>query len=717
MANFFGQQEDARQQTTQLVAIYGVTVLLLILGVYATVLSVLEYGVGPSLFEEGSALESARAAAYGDGAIVWVRPWILAIVSAAILTFIGGAGLFQMRSLRDGGHIVARRLHGTKIDPAQAMGLNRQLLNVVEEMAVAAGMPAPPVYVLPEKGINAFSAGLTPEDAVIGVTRAAVDRLDRDELQGMVAHETSHILNGDMRLNLRLMAWTHGIQLLSTLGRKLLYGAVSIPIGLGKGVWRTAKMFFGILRGGEQGSQSESSGRFGCCAFAFVAFVLVPLFLYILSNLVMAMFMGTVPILLVVLGTPAGRMILILATALAVLGGLCYLGGLLIKARVSKEREVLADAAAVQFTRNPEGIGGALLKLRDCEHGGAVQAPYAGTVRHLFFGSVNGTTGLLSTHPSTEERLRRIDPSLLERSASGGEGHADDSDSDASTLSPEDLVERAGTLSPEMLAQARALHESIPTDLLDAAHQSLGAVALSYALVLDEDESMRCDQLDLLWKQETPPVFDETKRLYDRVADLDRSLRLPLVEMAAPSLQGLSAEQRERLRETIRALAEADDRITIFELALETMVRHALDPASSTGRAEGTGLAAVQEDVVALLSGLAQAGHEDEDAVRSAFASGYDALAEAHDLPAATPTAAGPEALHAALDRLARTPDALRKEVLQACARCATADETIARAEEDVLRAVAVAVGVPLPVSVSQETGPGVASSEASGAT
>jgi Zn-dependent protease with chaperone function len=712
MANFFERQEKARRHTTQLVVIYGVTVLLLVLGLYASVVLLLEYGVGPAVFEFGAAVDAAREAAPGGPAVDPFRPWVLVGIAAATLVFIGLARTLRLRQLRRGGEVVARRLNGRRLDPSQAPIAGQKLTNVVEEMAIAAGAPAPPVYVLPEQGINAFSAGFGPDDAVIGVTQGALDQLDRDELQGVVAHELSHILNGDTRLKFRLMGWTHGLQLLSTLGRRILHALFYLPVGAGRALWT----YFGFLYEKAR-DVKESIGGF---LFTGLLIVFVPLSGYLLGPVVVwPLFvagMAALPSLLFVLGTPLGRIVVLLTGTLAGLGGLCHLGGLLIKARVSRAGEFLADAAAVEFTRNPAGIGGALLKLRNCEEGGTVQARSIAPVRHLFFGDAVGSESRLpkrlSAHPPIEARIRRIDSALLDDD--GTSNHASERDEETrgaeeeeapdAAVSPEALVERAGTLSPEMLAQARALHASMADGLLDTAHQPLGAVAICYALVLDSNASMRSKQFDLLWERVMPPVFDETKRLYDRVADLDRSLRLPLVEVAAPSLRDLSAAQQEQVRETIQALAEADDRITLFEFALQTIVRHSLPHnAHSDEGTENPTPADVQEEIVVLLSGLAQAGHAEDAAARATFDDGYGLLVDAYELDAAELTSPPPDALDAALNRLARAPLALRKEILQACAHCAMADNILESPEETLLRAVAVAMGVPLPVSVSTE--------------
>ena len=682
MANFFERQEEAQRNTAQLVSTYVLTVVLLILALYTSVVSLL------------------------DESLVF-RPWVFVAVAGGIPLGLVCTYGYQFSKLRKGGHVVAQRLNGRRLDPSQASPAGQQLINVVEEMAIAAGIPAPPVYVLPERGINAFSAGFTQDDAVIGVTRGALDHLDRAELQGVVAHEFSHILNGDMALNLRLMGWTRGIERIRDLGIGIV-GLLLSPLVLAlKAAWESGKSIIGAIRG------FASKGICGIIVLVVVLFFfggLLGLPFLFLGGAVMGGY--------AILRFAVLQYILLIGAVGAALGGLGFLGVRYIKAQVSREREFLADAAATQFTRNPAGLGRALLKQRDYEHSGRVRADGVGAVSHLFFGNAVERDGRLarwlptpqwlSTHPPIEERIRKVDPSLLEADASHDQDPHDEASAASSSdgpFSPEALIERAGTLSPEMLDQAQALHAALPADLLTAAHESLGAVALSYALILDDDESRRSQQLDVLWTEETPPVFDETKRLYDRVVGMDRSLRLSLVEVAAPSLRELPTDQQDRLRETIRALAEADDRLTLFEFALQTIVRHSLahndrsDAASLSTPPPGIG-----DEVAVLLSGVARAGHGAESDAKVAFEYSYGPLSDAHEIGSAELTSPSPDALGTALDRLARTPAPFRKEVLRACTRCAMTDNVVERSEETLLRAVAVAMGVPLPVSVSKET-------------
>lgn len=680
MTNFFERQEEARRNTAQLVAIYGLTVVFLALGLYVTAVLLLEE------------------------ALVF-RPWVLGSVVGGVALLIGVARWHELSALRRGGHVVAQRLGGRRLDPSG--GARPQLINVVEEMAIAAGIPAPSVYVLPERGINALSAGFTQDDAMIGVTQGAIDRLQREELQGMVAHELSHLLNGDTALNLRLMCWMRGLELVRDLGSGILWTASVLPRKLARGAWAWTK---GVVDGGRWLANQGIGGL-----------IVLTASLWFFGGFFLAVTLG--PMLLAgasgfaILGSPIIRSAVIVGIAGTGLGGLCHLGARVIKAQVSREREFLADAAAVQFTRNPNGLGRALRKHRDCEEGGYVRARGAEAVQHLFFGEAVAPNdllsrsmsipGWLSTHPPVEERIDRVAPSLLDEEAPMGPNRTDESDGEAASeeaFAPEDLIERAGTLDSAMLAEAQALRAATPDPLLRAAHDPLGAVAVSYALLLDDDAAMRERQYDLLWERVPVAVYEETKRLFGHVSALDRSQALPLLEVAAPSLRNLPTEQQDQAHRTLRALAAADERLTLFEFALETVVRYAFEPVDESEHAP---LPTVREAALVLLAGVAQAEHPDgaDGEAEAAFEAGAQFLVAEHGLTDATYEPVGPDEMEAALDRMARASPDVKRAVLTACAHCATADDQMGRAAEDLLRAVAVAMGVPLPLSVVGKTG------------
>ncbi|KTC37330.1 MAG: M48 family metallopeptidase [Pseudomonas sp.] len=273
--------------------------------------------------------------------------WTLVAAVAALIVLVVLLGSwYKTWRLRAGGKVIAEHLGGRLINGAARNGDEQRLLNIVEEMALASGTAMPAVYVLPEDGINAFAAGLDPQQAVLGVTRGALARLDRDELQGMVAHEFSHIHNGDMRLNTRLLAVIHGLLVFSLAG-------------------------IAVLRQAEKQHLGSDRHRF----FWQIIFA-------------------------------------VLGLALLVFGSLGSLLGNLIKAAISRQREFLADASAVQFTRNPQGLSGALKKIGGCSAGSRLKAFNAAQYSHMYFhqGVKSRLDRLFATHPPLTERIRRLDP-------------------------------------------------------------------------------------------------------------------------------------------------------------------------------------------------------------------------------------------------------------------------------------------------------------------
>ncbi len=333
---FFEHQDIARRRTGLLIFLFCAAVVAIVLAVY-TVVALVNVNFG--LMQPDVPHGQTRPEPF------W-NPQLFSVVTLATMAIIALGSLYKISELSAGGEAVALMLGGRRIHPLTKDFAERQLLNVVEEMALASGVPVPPVYVLDqEDGINAFAAGHRPGDAVIGVSRGSLDYLDRDELQGVMAHEFSHILNGDMRLNLRLVGVLHGILILAVIG-------------------------YYILRGGVHSGGSGKKGGAGA--------------------------------------------IFLVAIGLIVIGGVGLLFGRLIKAAVSRQREFLADASAVQFTRYPAGIAGALKKIGGLSRGSRINDAHAGEVSHMFFGEAVSALGLdwLGTHPPLADRIRRIDPSF-----------------------------------------------------------------------------------------------------------------------------------------------------------------------------------------------------------------------------------------------------------------------------------------------------------------
>ncbi len=335
--NFFQQQEHARSKTRWLLFIYAVAVVAIVLALDVIFLLVKTFTGG----EEGQAFTLPA----DINSWVTSESYSLILFSTAILAFIGLASLYRIMSLRGGGGKVAVSMGGTLVNASHPDRRVRRLLNIVEEMAIASGLPVPQVYVLEqESGINAFAAGYQPEDAAVAVTRGALDMFSRDELQGVLGHEFSHILNGDMRMNMRLLGPLFGIMLIGAMGGLLLRSSAHSRIR----------------------SSRESSG-------------------------------GVMVVLLLGLG-------------LTVIGYIGQLAGRLIKSAISRQREFLADASAVQFTRDKSGIAGALKKIFASQHGSRLVDTGTAEVSHMLFanGLQQQFSSLFATHPPVQDRLQRM---------------------------------------------------------------------------------------------------------------------------------------------------------------------------------------------------------------------------------------------------------------------------------------------------------------------
>ncbi|MEE2674950.1 MAG: M48 family metallopeptidase [Myxococcota bacterium] len=625
--DFFELQDDARRNTGRLIALFVLAVIAICFSLYG--LAVIVFGY------EG------RDPYTGDPhfQLLWWNPELLVQVSFATLLVVGGGTLYKLAQLRAGGSFVAESLGGRLVHANSSDPVERKLLNVVEEMAIASGTATPPVYLLEEEsGINAFAAGFTIDDAVIGVTRGAVEQLPRDELQGVIAHEFSHILNGDMRLNLRLMGVLHGILLLGIIGYFLLRSS--------------------MFAGGGRRSGRDNSGT---------ALVVVG------GGLMLIGFVGT-------------------------------LFGNLIKASVSRQREFLADASSVQFTRNPGGIAGALKRIGGAAEGSEVQNPAAPEASHMFFGrATSGFNALFSTHPPLAERIERLDPSwsgslVAEATAEGGQSHLASGFAGAAEAGPTG-IEHIGQPSLQHLEYANTILTAIPESLRDAAHDAYGARALVYALLLQPDAEIRSAQLDALARHADPGVFRETQQLLSRVDALDPVLRLPLVDTSLPALRELSPTQYEAFCRNLQALVEADARLDLFEWTLQRLLVQHLRPAfapSPPQRVRYRSLRPLENACRVLLSALAHAGRGSPEEMQRAFALGAQRL----QLPPQgllPPEDAGLAQIDRSLDRIAAAAPKLKRAIVYAAADCIQADERITSVEADLMRAIADSLGCPMP--------------------
>jgi Zn-dependent protease with chaperone function len=638
--NFFDAQDRARRTTRRLVAAYIVATVVIVLGVTAVVAVALQ-GF------------SASNGVYGANSLIEERLPIL--VATAVLTtlFIVGASLFKTSMLSAGGGRVASSMGGTLVPADVHDPLRRRLRNVVEEMSIASGVPVPEIYVLEEEsGINAFAAGFTPSDAAIAVTRGALEILDRNELQGVIAHEFSHILNGDMRLNIRLMGVLFGIMVLGLIGRL-------------------------IIRGGYHTSIVSSRRN---------------------------------------RGAPA---VLIIGLGLALLGSIGVFFARLIKAGVSRQREFLADASAVQFTRQSEGIANALKKIGGYSGSSLISAVDPEEVSHMLFGTGAKFSGLFATHPPLFDRIKALDPNfrdsdypavdarLHRRHASpdaARAGFAPDvttAIASGGALLADSIAESVGQPESEHVEYAQQLRLSIPESLYAAAHSAEFAYFLTIALILDRSGTIIDRQFALAREQLGSERASLVQRYFDELTTTGEEFRLPLLGVAFPALKLRPSQELSYLVSLATRLIEIDGEIDLYEYCfyriLTSNLAKAVDP---TGRRRATraGRKALRVAAIDLVRVLADYGHESHEESALAFEAGRATLGRwAQDYEYHSDRANTVAVLNNSLDVLLALNSKGKEALVHAISTTAAHDRQLAVQEAELIRAVCATLDYPLP--------------------
>ena len=637
--NFFDAQDRARRATRWLVVVYFIATALIVLGVTLV--------VGFALFS--TSIDGQR---YSPGEILAANPGPLLATAAITALFIIGASIYKTTVLSAGGSRVAQQMGGTPVPADVTDPLRRRLRNVVEEMAIASGVPVPEIYVLEEEsGINAFAAGYAPGDAAVAVTRGTLELLDRDELQGVIAHEFSHILNGDMRLNIRLMGVLFGILVLGLMGRM-------------------------VLRGGYHGRLLSSRRSKGA------------------------------------------PVVLLIGLGVAILGWIGVFFARLIKAGVSRQREYLADASAVQFTRQTDGIANALKKIGGYKEASYIRAADPEEISHMLFGSGSRFTGLFATHPPLGDRIRALDPSFRDSDypdvapVSVGDRMADDSVSamaapgmPAHAVSaaemPDFVADSAGNPAADDVAYARQLRQSIPATLYDAAHSAELAYLLVIALVIDRGNEHSDRQLTLVGEQLGSERARIVSRLHDEVAAMSADHRLPLLEITFPALKLRPPAQLEFLVDLAGRLIDVDGQVDLYEYCFYRVLRISLGQAANPARYAGPRHEARRElrrAVIDLLTVVADYGHRDAARSEGAFEAGKAYLGKwAREYEYASKERYTLRALERSLDLLTALNGKARHRVLKAVTAVAVYDNRVTSAETELIRTVCASLDVPLP--------------------
>jgi Zn-dependent protease with chaperone function len=619
--NFFQRQQDVRKLSRRLVVLFVFAVVSLVAIIDLITFYLLGLADQPAEFTLN----------------------VLMVVTGVLIVGIGLTSIVRTWFLRHGGGgRVAQALGGILVPEDTTDPRLRRLRNVVEEMAIASGTPVPDVYVLPgEEGINAFAAGFTPADAAVAVTHGALERLNRDELQGVIAHEFSHVVNGDMRLNIRLMGVLFGILGVTVVGRILTY---------------------------TRGDRNP-----------------LPL----------------IGIILIIVG---------------------YVGvffGQLIKAAVSRQREYLADASAVQYTRQTAGLVGALKKIGGLETGSKLRNKRSEDVSHMLFGE--GVASWFATHPPLAQRIRTLDPTfdpaelaalterwrnqpphgLLEDETLGlAPAGTLPPSTTAVPVRPSQVVASIGTAAvPQSPTHqlAGTILESIPAPFLDRARHPETVLPLVFGLLMAEDTQARAAQHKVIADRFGPSVANAAGQEAQALGALHPVLRLPLAQLAFPVLRRRPRQQQDALLACIHALTEADGRVDLHEYCLSQLLHLELYESMHRGSprlGRRASRKAITQAAATLLAVLADAGQQDRATAEAAYAAGLAQVMPGAALPFAPVPPAALEGGWPVLDAL----DGPEKQFLVTGIVTVIGHDGVMKVREiELLRTVCALLHCPLP--------------------
>ena len=635
--NFFAEQDKARKLSGYLYLLFGAAVICIIISIFC--LASFAFGHEKDL-----------------SALAWTSELaIFCTIFTVIVVFLASA--VRIGWLSQGGKVIAESMGGQRLNQNTKDPLSRQVLNVVEEMAIASGTPVPPVYLMDEDGINAFAAGYSPRDAVIGVTRGCATKLNRDQLQGVMAHEFSHILNGDMRINIRLTGIIFGIIFLASIGRILMNMA--------------------FLSGGRRRNGKNEGGG----------------------------------------------IIIILGIGLLVIGGIGGFFGSLIRASISRQREFLADASAVQFTRNPDGISGALKRIGGYSKGSKIESAGAQEFSHMFFSA--GISNLFATHPPLPIRIKRIEPNWknsypntdkisetpsASSQVSGISGFTSGSQqskeservSERSVAQTErasatSFLKSEGQINKEKLKQVRNLISSIPEPLIIETKDPFGARCILFALLLDSHNAeARNRQKQMIESQAEEGTFYQTEKIEPLLTNLSCEQKLVLVEELRPAISELSTNQFSNFQALIVQLIGADESIDLFEWCLHKVIEFDFGkkhyPRQLHGRVSvGNRL----QECAVILGGFAHYGQDGADP-KPAYEAGFRSLDRSVSIPLPALQNCGLSSIDQALERLNKMSASAKRSLIDACARTIDHDGKTTDVEIQILRGIACALSCPL---------------------
>jgi Zn-dependent protease with chaperone function len=625
--DFYAYQAAARRQSRLFVLMFMAAVAVVVIALDAVIFTVL------AARSSASAYADQYGGSVGPLQFAMRNPDALFVVSVLIIGVIGLASLFKSAQLRGGGAVVAQSLGGVRVERDSADPARQRLRNVIEEMAIASGVPVPEIYVLEqEPAINAFAAGHTPANACITVTQGALDHLTRDELQGVIGHEFSHILNGDMRLNIQLMGAIFGLLVIAVIGRLVFNFA---PRG---------------------GNDRDRRGGLGWVGVGLAAMVL---------------------------------------------GYLGLLAGRILQAAVSRQRERLADASAVQFTRNTTGLKGALLKIAALEEGSKFVAADAEQVAHMLFAP--GLDRVFATHPPLLARIRELDPhfdpaelqQLIERGVPGPAARGADAGS-AAPIPPAVATPPAVSGFAANVDQAQSLLPQIPPLLRDFADTGPHARSLVLALLLSRDPAIREAQAQRIAQEYGRAELQVVNAAISAAGTLAPMVRLPSLLQLFPTLRRLPLAERQRLNALVLDLIHIDANIDVFEFCLAKLLELMLNDAAGNAAPYGRlTLEAAVEPVHILFATLARCGSDDEREIRTAYASGIGAVLPSYPEYATYDDWA--QRTSAALSALDQLQPHAKQKLIEGLVRTIGNDGVLKVEESELLRTTCALLHCPMP--------------------
>lgn len=632
--NFYQHQDDAKSKTTLLVFLLVAAVLSLI------VITVIFLSVFIYFFESHSSSIAAVQTYqrnFAEHLFTILKSEMFLYAALGVSLLVGGATLFKSMQLKRGGAYVAQALGGVPLNPETNDQDEKRLLNIVEEMAIASGSPVPQVYILEQDSVNAFAAGHTLNNAVIGVTRGCISLLNRDQMQGVIAHEFSHIHHGDMRLNMKLLSILYGITMIGLLGQFILRGSA------GRSAFRSRR--------------SKSSQQ------------LIPLALGLMA-----------------IG----------------FGGSFF--GSLIKSAVSRQREFLADASAVQFTRNPTGIAGALLKIKRHATGAKIQHSNSSEFSHFYFADgVSGFfTKLFATHPPLDTRISRVYPHSIEQLEQetlktetvqqAAKTASDQASAQSKTALIERLVTSAGVIGSAALHASERLLHTIPEPIYQACHNAYQARALIYGLLLSKDTETKDKQIQHLSNRAHPATFKVFLKLYKTLERCEPDTHMPLLQLCMPALQTMSAPQTKLFLDNIDSLIGADNKVSPTEWAFALCLRQL---SNTRFVARDTKLANLRQESIELLSLFAyfNGAADRQKAFNTGLEFLWPDLKNKQELQAPSFNA-----MNRTMDKLAELRALDTPKLLKALLHCAQSDQVITNAERATLQAIALYLDTPIPL-------------------